>query len=137
MDACRGAKTVVAYYMSFERRCLKLLAASVPDLAEELRAIAARLADPLPVVRKHVVHPAFGGSFSLKVVLPVLVPGSGYAGLAITDGATASLELERLMFHGASMPDEERQQLRKNLLRYCAADTSGLMQLLERLRELA
>lgn len=57
---------------------------------------AARLADPLPSVRRHVEHQDFGGSFSLKVVLPVLVPGSGYEGLEIKDGATASIELERL-----------------------------------------
>jgi len=137
VEACRGAKTVVAYFMGFERKCLKLLAAAVPELAEELQAIAARLADPLPVVRNHAAHPAFGGSFSLKVVLPVLVPGTGYSGLEIAEGGAASRELERLMFQGAIMPADERERLRENLLRYCAVDTSGLMQLLDRLRELA
>lgn len=135
--ACRGARTVVAYNASFERRGLKLLAAAEPDLAEDLLDIAARLADPHPVVRRHVDHPDFGGSFSLKTVLPVLVPGSGYDGLEIAEGATASVELERLTFLGATMPAEERQRLREALLSYCALDTSGLIKLLDRLRELA
>lgn len=44
----------------------------------ELFAIEARLVDLLPIVRGYVYHPAFGGSFSLKTVVPALVPGFGY-----------------------------------------------------------
>ena len=72
--ACRGARTVVAYNAGFERGCIERLADAVPELADDLLAIAARLADPLPVVRAHVYHPDFHGSFSLKSVLPALVP---------------------------------------------------------------
>lgn len=137
VEACRGARTVVAYNASFEGRGIALLAAAVPELAEELRAIAGRLADLLPVVRDHVYHPDFGGSFSLKAVLPALVPGPGYDELEVAEGATASVELERLLFHGDGMPTEDRRRLREALLRYCALDTAGLMGLLARLRELA
>ncbi len=73
--ACRGARTVVAYNAGFERGCIERLADAVPELADDLLAIAARLADPLPVVRAHVYHPDFHGSFSLKSVLPALVQG--------------------------------------------------------------
>ncbi|MGD1149357.1 MAG: DUF2779 domain-containing protein [Thermoanaerobaculaceae bacterium] len=72
--ACRGARTVVAYNAGFERGRIEMLASSVPELAEDLLDIAARLADLLPVVREHVYHPDFHGSFSLKSVLPALVP---------------------------------------------------------------
>jgi hypothetical protein len=137
VEACRGARTIVAYNASFEGRGIALLAAAVPEVAKELQEIAARLADPLPVVRAHVYHPEFGGSFSLKAVLPALVPGPGYDGLEVAEGVTASIELQRLMFSGAGMPAEERRRLREALLRYCALDTSGLMGLLARLRELA
>ncbi len=136
VEACRGARTIVAYNASFEGLGIRLLAAAVPDLAGELLDIAARLADPLPVVRDHVYHPAFGGSFSLKAVLPALVPGPGYDELDVAEGATASVELERLMFRGDTMPADERQRLRESLLSYCALDTSGLMGLVRRLREL-
>ena len=134
--ACRGARTVVAYNAGFERGCIERLAATVPELADELLGIAARLADPLPVVREHVYHPEFGGSFSLKAVLPALVPGPAYEGLEVAEGATASVELERLMFAGDAMPAEDRQRLRDALLRYCAVDTMSMVRLLERLREL-
>lgn len=135
--ACRGARTVVAYNMDFERRGIEILAAAVPELRAELADIAERLADPLPVVRDHIYHPAFGGSFSLKKVLPALVPGLGYEDLEIAGGTSASLELERLMFDGGSLAPGEKERLRAALSDYCALDTRGLVALLERIRSLA
>jgi hypothetical protein len=135
--ACRGARTVVAYNMAFERRGIELLAAAVPGLRAELADIAGRLADPLPIVRDHIYHPAFGGSFSLKHVLPALVPGLGYEDLEIAGGTAASLELERLMFGGVSLAPGEKERLRAALRAYCSLDTRGLKALLERLRSLA
>src|SRR5450759_1607652 len=41
---------------------------------KRIKKIQSRLWDLLPVVRNHVYHPAFAGSFSLKAVLPALVP---------------------------------------------------------------
>jgi hypothetical protein len=128
---------VVAYFADFERRCIELLAESVPELAEELLDIVARLADPLPVVRDHIYHAEFGGSFSLKTVLPALVPELTYEGLEIAEGTVASIELQRLMFAGEAMPAEERARLREALLRYCALDTLGMLRLLQKMRELA
>ncbi|MDD5564411.1 MAG: DUF2779 domain-containing protein [Thermoanaerobaculaceae bacterium] len=253
--ACAGARTVVAYNAGFERGCIERLADAVPELADDLLAIAGRLADPLPIVRAHVYHPDFHGSFSLKSVLPALVPAviagrptpsghceersddaipsdptviarspadgrddeaipsptgcppslpgprdcfvppaaglamteegtiaatspssaqpviarspadgrddeaiswspptppnppstattqsrpqSPYDGLEIAEGATAAVELVRLLFHGETMTAAERAHLRDALLRYCAVDTMSMVRLLERLRELA
>jgi predicted RecB family nuclease len=42
--------------------------------AERIKKIQSRLWDLFPVVRNHVYHPKFAGSFSLKAVLPALVP---------------------------------------------------------------
>ena len=135
--ACSSARTIVVYYAAFERDCLQRMADALPALAAPLRSFADRLVDLLPVVRNHVYHPAFGGSFSLKSVLPALVPELRYDVLPIGDGQTASLELERLMFQEAEMTPEARAQLREDLLRYCEQDTWGLVKLLERLRLLA
>ena len=54
------------------------MADALPALAEPLRSIIDRLVDLLQVVRNHVYHPDFGGSFSLKSVLPALVPELDY-----------------------------------------------------------
>lgn len=133
IEACRGAAVVVAYNASFENTVLAQLADAVPELAEALADIEARLVDALPLVRDHVYHPEFGGSFSLKSVLPVLVPGMGYDGLAIASGGLASVKLQHLMFD-RDMSLTERAQTRKALLEYCAVDTLGVVRILEQLK---
>ncbi len=137
VKACESARTVAAYNADFERRCLEQMAEVLPALATPLRSIAARLVDLLPVVRQHVYHPEFGGSFSLKSVVPALVPDIRYDELAIADGRLASLELERLLFQGDDMEPEAKERLRGDLRRYCGQDTWSLVRLLEQLRQLA
>lgn len=137
VEACDGAKTVVAYNASFEKGCLEALARAVPRHAAGLLDIVSRLADPLPVVRDHVYHPDFGGSFSLKRVLPALVPDLDYAGLEIAEGEEASRELMRLVAPEESLPAAERARRREALLRYCERDTLAMVRVMSRLRELA
>jgi hypothetical protein len=136
VEACAGAKKIVAYYASFERDCLRQLRESVPGCAKELERIERRLVDLLPVIRRHVYHPDFGGGFSIKKTLPALVPGLSYADLQVQDGEAATVELQRLMLRGAELPADERAALRDALLRYCERDTWAMVKLLEKLRSL-
>ena len=135
--ACAGAGTVVAYNAGFERRCLEHLAAAVPARREALGEVVRRLVDLLPVVRDHVYHPDFGGSFGLKSVAPALCPGLGYGDLDIGEGGTASAVLEGLLLREDALPPAERARLRRQLLAYCERDTLAMVRLVERLRELA
>jgi len=97
----------------------------------------ARLVDPLPVVRDHVYHPDFGGSFSLKSILPALVPALGYDDLEIAEGETASRVLMQLVADDPTLLPAERATKREALLRYCERDTLAMVRVLSRLRELA
>lgn len=135
--ACAPARTLVAYNAPFERQRLAELGEALPDLAPALDALAAKIEDLLPIVRNHVYHPGFGGSFSLKAVLPALVPGLGYDDLPIQDGDTASALLEALLLAPESFTPEQAQDLRDALLAYCGRDTSGLLQLHRRLLAIA
>ena len=137
IEACRGAASVVAYNSSFEAKALRHLAEFVPSHAAELLNIEKRLIDALPIVRDHVYHPAFGGSFSLKSVLPALVPTMSYQDLDVAGGQLASVELARLMFEGHAMGHADRDRLRESLRSYCALDTLGVVRLLDRLDVLA
>ena len=135
--ACAGARTILAYYADFERTCLRRIAESLPELRGPVEAILSRLVDALPLVRDHVYHLGFEGSFSLKSVLPALVPELGYEDLEIAGGLSASRELERLMLDGGGVPAVEQARLREALRRYCERDTWGVVKLLERLEEMA
>jgi hypothetical protein len=137
VEACAGARSVVAYNASFEKTCLESLAQAVPAHASALRDIVAHLKDPLPVVRNHVYHPDFGGSFSLKSVLPALVPDLGYDDLEIAEGETASRELMRIVTGEPVLPPAESARRREALLRYCERDTLAMVRVLARLRALA
>jgi hypothetical protein len=134
VTACAGARTILAYNASFEKARLHDLGAAL-DLktARAMQDIEARIEDLLPAVRDHVYHLDFGGSFSLKGVLPVLVPELSYDELEVSDGGTATLELQRLLLSGNALKEAEKARLREALLRYCELDTWGTVRLLERL----
>lgn len=78
--------SIVVYNATFESKRLSELAAWLPEFAGWIKKIQRRLWDLLPVVRNHVYDPAFAGSFSLKDVLPALVPTMTYEGMEVADG---------------------------------------------------
>ncbi|MFP6665035.1 MAG: DUF2779 domain-containing protein [Deltaproteobacteria bacterium] len=124
-----------AYNAPFEQRCLSELAAAAPAHAETLLAMRARMQDLLPIVKNHVYHPDFRGSFGLKAVLPALVPGLDYSDLRVADGQLASAEIESLLLRAEELPDWRRKRMRRELHQYCARDTLALVRLHEVLLE--
>ena len=83
-------------------------------------------------MRKHVYHPRFAGSFSLKDVLPALVPQMSYEGMDVANGTDAGLAWESLVRGG--LDQQERESVRKALLDYCGQDTLALVKLVDKLR---
>jgi len=136
LAATARARRIVTY-SCFERTRIRELQTLVPDLAEPLAELLGKLVDLHPVVRDHVYHPDFRGSFSLKYVLTPLVPDLSYNDLVIVDGRLASVEIARLLFVAHKIPAEERDRLRQDLLDYCERDTWATVRLMARLRELA
>jgi predicted RecB family nuclease len=124
--------SIVVYNQQFESQRLSELAAWQPDFAGRIKKIQRRLWDLLPVVRNHVYHPAFAGSYSLKAVLPALVPEMSYDGMAVANGQDAGLAWESLVRGG--LDQSERERTRKALLDYCRQDTLALVRLLDKLR---
>lgn len=116
----------IVVWSGYEQRCLRALAAAFPEHEEAIDGIVGRIVDLLPVVRDTVYHPAFHGSFSLKKVLPALVPDLGYGDLQIRDGMHATLAFHELV-HDGDDPDA-RQRLRAALLAYCERDTRALVE---------
>ena len=122
-------------YSSFESQRLSELASWFPEFADRITAIQARLFDLLPVVREHIYHPAFAGSYSIKSVLPALVPDMTYDGMDVANGQSAGVAWEALV--RGSLDRCERESIRKALLAYCAQDTLALAALVKHLRSVA
>jgi predicted RecB family nuclease len=134
-DALGEHGSIIVYNQQFESERLWELAGWLPEYTQRIRYIQGRLWDLLPVVRNHVYHPAFGGSFSLKAVLPALVPEMTYEGMEVTNGRAAGLAWEALI--GGNYSAFECQAKRKALLDYCGQDTLALVKLLEALQSAA
>ena len=79
----------------------------------------------------HYYHPQFRGSFSIKSVLPALVPEFGYEDLGIHGGDVASAAYVESIDTRTS--PERRDQLRANLVAYCARDTEAMVRVVEAL----
>ena len=71
--------------------------------------------------------PEFKGSWSIKNVLPVLVPKLSYKGLAIGKGDVAMKAWWELVRGGAS--GERKEEITKDLLKYCELDTLAMVEI--------
>lgn len=122
-----GTKGSIVVYGAFEATRLRELGEHFKNLAPALALIRKRIVDLLPLIRDHIYDPEFHGSFSLKSVLPVLVPRLGYDDLEINDGNLASTAFAEMQTPGTS--NERRADLRIALLAYCQRDTEALLEL--------
>lgn len=93
-----------------------------------------RIYDLMMIVKKgYYVDSRFGGSASIKKVLPVVCPELSYSDLAIQEGGTASASWATLT--DAKVPETEREQLRKDMLAYCGLDTFAMVVLFRKFIE--
>ena len=131
-DAC-----VLAYNMSFEKGVIRRLVTNYPQISNELMAIHDNIKDLMaPFASKNYYHPKMQGSYSIKYVLPALVPEfeSAYRDLnLIHNGGEAMQAYEGMAY----MLADEREAYKKALLAYCKLDTLAMVKVLEKLREVA
>lgn len=136
IDALREAigekGSVLAWFATFEKGRNSELAKMHPKHAKFLLGINDRIYDPLYIFKKKLyVHPGFGGSASLKAVMPTLIPELSYKDLNIQEGGSASASWPVLT--DPSVPKEKRKQLHKDMIAYCRLDVLGMVKILEHL----
>lgn len=122
-----GHRGSICVYSDYERHLLLSLGELFPDLRPDIQRVVTRLWDLLSVIQQHYYHPAFNGSFSMKSVLPALVPELSYAGLEIGHGAMASVTYKKMVFEETDWV--ERLRLGNALREYCGRDTRGMVEL--------
>jgi CRISPR/Cas system-associated exonuclease Cas4 (RecB family) len=126
-----GQEGPILVYSSFEKTCLNSIASDYPEYANSIENICSRMVDLLALIRNFFYHPAFEGSFSIKKVLPALVPELSYKNLAIGNGATAAMSFGRIARGNADA--NEALKIRQDLLEYCKLDTFAMVKVFEQL----
>jgi hypothetical protein len=128
LAAIPEAAPVLAYNASFEARVLLDLAKRLPKYAEQLKSVAERLFDLLPVTRQAYYHRDMRGSWSIKSVVPTIRPDLNYQHLSdVRDGDSAQLAF--LQLRDPTVLGARRDALTQALLRYCRRDTWVMVEL--------
>jgi len=131
---CGSNGDILVYNIGFERGKINGLIEAFPQYILELSRIVGRLKDLMtPFQQKWYYTPEMKGSYSIKSVLPALIPELSYNDLEIKDGGTASntfLSIVNGTFQG------DLQVARKQLLEYCKLDTYAMVKILEKLTQI-
>jgi hypothetical protein len=130
--------SVLVWWKGFEGSRNLELAETAPHLAGFLHGLNARMVDLMePVSRGLWVHPAFGGSTSIKKVLPVVAPELSYDGLEIGHGAVATLRWKQCVVDEAPPDGIDPTAAFAQLRAYCRHDTLGMVRIWQHYRDLA
>jgi len=134
LSDCRCLETILVYNIGFEKGRLSELANDFPEYSDEIVNIIDRLKDlMIPFREKWYYTPAMNGSYSIKVVLPALLPEFHYNDLEIKDGSTAS-NVFSSMIQGTFKGDSKKTKTA--LLEYCKLDTLAMVKVLGKLEEI-
>jgi len=130
---CGTFGDVLVYNVGFEKGKLNDLMEIYPQYNNEIQAIIDRLKDlMIPFQQKWYYTPQMKGSYSIKYVLPALVPELSYQDLEIKEGGTASNTFTQ-MVTGNFQGDIEKTRI--DLLEYCKLDTYAMVKILEKLKK--
>ena len=127
--------TVLAYNMSFEKGVITKLAESYPDLSAHLLSINENMKDLMvPFQKKYYVTASMNGSYSIKYVLPALVPQFAKAYKEL-DGVQNGTQAMNAFANMNKMKEIEKQKIRTSLIEYCKLDTLAMVKILEVLKK--
>lgn len=133
--ACIGTCGSIIVYSPFEKTMLTSLKKQFIDLSDQLDAVIHRLVDLKTIIEKNYYHPGFHGSYSIKSVLPVLVPHMSYDNLDVKNGDEAIATFVKMIKHHST--NKKCSALRKQLLAYCRQDTLAMVELHKAILKLA
>ena len=128
--------TVLAYNMGFEKGVIQRLASMFDEFSDALMSVHDNIQDLMvPFQKKDYYSPAMKGSYSIKYVLPALVPDMALAYKEL-DGVQNGGEAMQAYAKLVHMEDKEEVTiLREALLRYCELDTLAMVKILGELKE--
>lgn len=127
-----GDSGPVIVYSTFEKTVLQNLQERYPELRESLQSIIDRLFDLLQPIKTHYFHRDLQGSYSIKNVLPTVVPDLNYSDLLdVQDGMMAQQAYLEII--NVKTTQERKNSLINSLWKYCEMDTFAMVKLMQNL----
>ena len=111
------------------------LASLFPDLADHL--LSFEYVDPQPLFQKGNYYvKAMGGNFSLKSILPALYPNEPNMDYHNLEGSVKNgTQAMTAIVKAREVSIEEQEQIRQDLIKYCALDTYAVVKIIKKLYE--
>ena len=132
IEDCGTSGSVLVYNRGFESGKIEDLIEFSPKYTLALQGIIDRIVDLMVPFRERWYYtPEMQGSYSIKKVLPALVPELSYDNLDIKGGGVASSTFSQ-MIQGTFEGDVK--ETRKHLLAYCKMDTLAMVEILKKLK---
>jgi hypothetical protein len=126
--------SVLVYNKGFEISILQSLAESFPQHKKKIKNIIDNIVDLMvPFKKRDFYHWQMNGSYSIKVVLPAMVPELSYENLDVSDGGMA---MDAYAAMNQTDDKKEIARIRKNLLEYCQLDTLAMVEIIKKLKQL-
>jgi CRISPR/Cas system-associated exonuclease Cas4 (RecB family) len=127
-----GNSGPIVVYTTFEKTILRKLQERFPELADQLQCIIDRLFDLYQPIKEHYFHRDLQGGYSIKKVLPIVVPELNYADLVdVQDGMMAQQAYLEII--NEETTPERKQSLIGSLSKYCEMDTFAMVKLVQNL----
>ena len=129
LKVTENAGTILVYDVLMERNVLNGLKNDFPEYASAIDLRIKRMVDlAKPFQERSYYHPDMKNSFSMKSLLPALVPELSYSGLKISSGSIAMIAYENLQKETDMFKILE---IREYLLEYCKLDTLAMVKVFE------
>lgn len=121
--------SLIVWNKSFEGTQNKRMGEIHPQFADFCEIMNSRMYDLMDIFKNQwYADPKLKGSFSIKNVLPLLVPELSYKGMEIAEGATAMTSWYEMVYGSG-----DKENTRRNLLKYCELDTLAMLEILKNL----
>ncbi|MEW6562801.1 MAG: DUF2779 domain-containing protein [Pseudomonadota bacterium] len=128
ISVCGKRGPIFVYNANFEKARIAELEKRFPKISLELSAISNRIVDLHPIAAKYYYHPSQRGSWSIKSILPTIVPALDYQTLdGVQDGSSA-IDAYLEAIHTSTLNDR-RAEIVAQLSAYCQLDTLALVHL--------
>jgi hypothetical protein len=125
--------SILTWNKSFEMGRNKEMGNIYPEYEDFFIMVNSRIKDLGDIFSKQMyIDPKFKGSWSIKNVLPIISPDLTYHDMEVSNGTEAMITWEEIVYGDKSTV--EKEQMSKNLLKYCELDTYAMIRIWEAMR---